>query len=145
LAELPGGEVRPILQELLNDEDRRVRLSAAIGLARAGDRAMRQELREIYAGAETNDREKLQIVLYLLETPDSSDVNVFEDAVQAGFVNVNARADLVLSLGNLGDESSIDALERSKIRLTDAQYIDQVDTAIAAIEARAREEQRPST
>lgn len=145
LAELPTEEVQAILRGLLEDDDRRVRLSAVIGLARAGDPEMREYLHTMYREPDTNDREKFQIVLFLLETPDQTDVDVFEDAVQSRFVNVNTRADLVLSLGNLGDASSIDALERSKIHLTDTQYIDQVDTAIAAIEARARDGQHPST
>lgn len=136
LAEIGDPRSFEVLKKLVEDGERRVRLSALLGLARAGDAPSQSVLAGLFSSLETSEEERLQIVPVFLRNPDEEGREVLAEAVKHPALEGKMRTAVAVALGRVGDAPAIEALEESKAVAADEAYNAVADSAVAAIEER---------
>jgi hypothetical protein len=136
VAQLKGGEETALLAGLKDDPDRRVRLSAIVGLTRRGDAQSRQALRDWYATPEATHDEKTQIIATLLQDPVHDDFALLGNAAFDPTTDSYQQNNLVLLLGRQGGEAELKILEAGLGEVTDPVVKNMVQAAANAIRAR---------
>ncbi len=138
LGKIDDARVDGLLRKILADPERRVSFSAKVGLARRGDEAIRQELRDWYSARESSIDEMDHVVRLLLESTQAGDLPVLGEALLSEVMLPGVKMEIALEMGRLGDASVLDTLREAVEKMANEGFRTVAESAIAAIEERER-------
>ena len=131
-------EVTARMRELLQDQERRVRLSAAIVMIMRQDPEVLARVAEFWNDPEVTPQERLQIVLSLPDSSLQQYLTLFAEAVVDAGMDAAGRRHALTVLGRLGDASVLPALQtcaekdpEESLRLLAQQAIEAVQSRTA--------------
>lgn len=136
---IPTEETTALLRELEQSDEPRIRFSAILGLANAGDEDALAQLREKYAEQDLDVEYRRELVNFFAFKGKEEDVEILSNAVLREELTVFQRALVAASLADIGDPAAIPALEKLKNHENEALRNIAGD-AIKAIEAQNEEE-----
>ena len=136
IGQMKDTDVTAELAGLAEDDERRVKMAAMVGLAQRGRDDMRQHFVAMYWDEEATQAERERIVLTILVNPAEKDFKILSDLLVRSETNLFVRTNIAHTYGRIGGTSVIDALEMSIKNTPDPSYRSMAQAAIQTIEAR---------
>lgn len=138
LGTVPDESVIEPLLRMKQDSDSRVAFSALSGLALHGEEPYRRDFVQYYLSPEVTISQRREIVRIIMHDPRPEDEFIISAILMASDTPPTVRHLLVMTLGNMGTESSIKAIHYSTSLDPSEEYRTLVDTTVAVIQERSQ-------
>jgi HEAT repeat protein len=124
------------LRECTEDDDRRVRLAALVGLMGQGDAEAREKLSEMFRAGGIGQNERNRILVSIAADPREADLAVLLEAIEDDAFPEGLRVQAIGAVGRVGNATSIEVLERIVSEESNETLRDVARDAVEAIAAR---------
>lgn len=131
IGHIDHAEAMPLLVAARSDEDSRVSFSALSGMAILGNDNARDELRGMYFEDGARIIHKREVVRVIIRKPEKDDLPILKSALLEEYLDDMTRSQVAVALGQLGDASAIEPLEKSlELYTSDPIFTDVASNAL---------------